>query len=89
MTLEDVNRAGELVVSRVSPTAKVSWGARVNSALKGTMHATVVLAGVESPFLTSGVGSLSLGAPVGEGKEVEVVKKEAPKKGFWGKLFSE
>jgi hypothetical protein len=55
------------------------------------MRATVVLAGVESPFL---VGTLSpfgvLGGPTGEGQQVEVVKKpEAPKKGFFGKLFSE
>jgi len=89
MTLEDVNRAGEIVVSRVSPTARVSWGARVNSTLKGTMHATVVLAGVESPFLKEGVLPFGLGAPLGEGQQVEVVKKEAPKKGFFGKLFSE
>ncbi len=88
MTLEDVNRAGELVVSRVSPTAKVSWGARVNSSLKGTMHATVVLAGVDSPFLMEGMPAVGLGA-LGEGKEVEVKKEAPPKKGFFGKLFSE
>jgi cell division protein FtsZ len=90
MTLEDVNRAGEIVISRISPTAKVSWGARVNSSRQGSMRATVVLAGVESPFL---VGNLSpfgvLEGPAGVGQQVEVVKKEAPKKGFFGKLFSE
>ncbi|MBS7656793.1 MAG: cell division protein FtsZ [Candidatus Bathyarchaeia archaeon] len=90
MTLEDVNRAGEIVVSRVSPTARVSWGARVNSALKGTMHATVVLAGVESPFLTGELPSLgTMVAPTGEGQQVEVKKEAPPKKGFFGKLFSE
>jgi len=88
MTLEDVNRAGEIVVSRVSPTARVSWGARVNSALKGTMHTTVVLAGVESPFLKEEVPPVSLGA-LGEAKEVEVKKEAPPKKGLFGKLFSE
>jgi cell division protein FtsZ len=90
MTLEDVNRAGEIVISRISPTAKVSWGARVNSSRQGSMRATVVLAGVESPFL---VGNLSpfgvLEGPAGVGQQVDVVKKEAPKKGFFGKLFSE
>ncbi len=85
MTLEDINRAGEIVVSRISPTAKVSWGARVNSSMQGSMRATVVLAGVESLFLKEG----GLGTPTGEGQQVEVVKKEAPKKGFWGNLFSE
>jgi cell division protein FtsZ len=92
MTLEDVNRAGEIVISRISPTARVSWGARVNSAMQGTMRATVVLAGVESPFL---VGTLApfgvLEGAAGAGQEVEVVKKpeEKPKKGLFGKLFSE
>jgi len=90
MTLEDINRAGEILVSRLSPTAKVSWGARVNSSRQGSMRATVVLAGVESPFLKEGVSPVGLGAPMGEGQQVEMVKKEAPpKKGFWGNLFSE
>lgn len=51
MTLEDVNRAGELVLKRVSPSAKVVWGARINPELDGRLRTTVVLAGVESPFL--------------------------------------
>lgn len=53
MTLEDVNRAAELVMEKISPTAKVSWGARINSELEDTMKAIVVLAGVDSPFLAS------------------------------------
>lgn len=52
MTLEDVNRAGELVLDRVSPDARVTWGARVTSDLDDRMKATVVLAGVDSPFLS-------------------------------------
>jgi cell division protein FtsZ len=91
MTLEDVNRAGEIVVSRVSPTARVSWGARVDSTMQGAMRATLVLASVESPFLVEGLAPFGVLAPTGAGQEVEVVKKpEAPaKKGFFGKLFSE
>jgi len=52
MTLEDVNRAGELVLERVSPDARVTWGARITSDLDDRMKATVVLAGVDSPFLS-------------------------------------
>jgi cell division protein FtsZ len=51
MTLDDVNRAGEIVISRIAPHAKVSWGARVNSKMPGSTRATIVLSGVESPFL--------------------------------------
>lgn len=51
MTLEDINRAGELILKRVSPGARVVWGARVNPELEGKLRATVVLAGVEGLFL--------------------------------------
>lgn len=52
MTLEDVKRAGELVLKSISKNAKVSWGAKVNRDLGESLRATVVLAGVESPFLS-------------------------------------
>jgi cell division protein FtsZ len=51
MTLEDVNEAGELVIERIASNARVSWGARINSTMQGSMRATIVLAGVDSPFL--------------------------------------
>jgi cell division protein FtsZ len=88
MTLEDVNRAGEIVLNRIAPNAKVSWGARINSKIQGAMRATVVLAGVESPFLVAGLipfGVLAE-APTEEGREVEVVgkpKEEEKKKRRW------
>ena len=66
MTLEDVNRAGELVLERVSPSARVTWGARVNSELGDRLRATIVLAGVDSPFLLE--------------RPKRKVKKERPKK---------
>ena len=88
MTLEDVNRAGEIVVGRVAPIARVSWGARVNSKLQVTMRATVVLAGVESVFLVEGLTPFAgLRGEVGEVKEVEVVQKpveEKKKRGLFG-----
>lgn len=51
MTLENVNRAGELVLERISPSARITWGAMVDRDLKDALRVTVVLAGVESPFL--------------------------------------
>lgn len=65
MTLEDINRAGELVMDKVSPNARVVWGAKVNSDLDGKLKAMVVLAGVESPFLME--------------REQAVIQKEQPK----------
>jgi cell division protein FtsZ len=94
MTLEDVNRAGEIVISRIAPNAKVSWGARVNSAMQGSLKATIVLAGVDSPFLVGGLAPFGVLREQlsGEGTEVDVVKKEEvtqEKKGLFGKLFSQ
>ena len=51
MTLDNVNRAGELVMEKISPSAIVIWGAMVDRDLKDKIRATVVLTGVESPFL--------------------------------------
>jgi len=90
MTLEDVNRAGELVINRISPTAKVSWGARVNSAMTGKIRTTVVLRSVGSPFL---VEELPAFTPLKEApkEEVEVEvkeeEKEEKKRGIFGGLF--
>lgn len=79
MTLEDVNRAGELVLERVSPTARVTWGARVNSELEDTIRTTVILAGVDSPFLTSKPKSAKREMQKKIAKKVSA-KKEAKKK---------
>ncbi|MCW4051207.1 MAG: cell division protein FtsZ [Candidatus Bathyarchaeota archaeon] len=51
MTLEDINRAGEMVLESVSRDARVIWGSKINPNLEGKIRATVVLAGVDSPFL--------------------------------------
>ncbi len=80
MTLENVAKAGEIVLSRISPTARVSWGARVNSKMEGTMRATIVLAGVQSPFFEAATQPAALAQPTGPALESEVVKKPEPKK---------
>ena len=93
MTLEDVTKAGEMVVSRIAPNAKVSWGARVNSKLQGAVKVTVVLAGVDSPFLVSGLepfGVLSRQSSSEEGKEVNVIEKtekNEERKGLFGRML--
>jgi cell division protein FtsZ len=78
MTLEDVNRAGEMVLDRVSPSARVIWGARVNSDLKDKLFATIVLAGVESPFLNKRPKEES---KAGKKETQKLVAKKTSKKG--------
>lgn len=93
MTLEDVTRAGEIVVSRIAPNARVSWGARVNSKMQGAIKVTVVLAGVDSPFLVQGLkpfGVLSGRQTSVEAEEVNVVEKterSEEKRGLFGRMI--
>ena len=92
MTLEDVNRAGEIVIERIAPNARVSWGARINSTLQGSIKATVVLAGVDSPFLVESLkpfASLKK-EPEGKAEEVEIIEQpqeKEEKRGFFERLF--
>jgi cell division protein FtsZ len=91
MTLEDVNKAGELVIDKISPNARVSWGARVNGKMEGGMSTTVVLAGVDSPFLIEQLPAFGALKPdTGRGMEVEIVEKplqEEKQHGFFRRVF--
>ena len=94
MTLEDVNRAGELVIDKIASNAKVSWGARVNSALQGSMRTTIVLAGVDSPFLVDDLKPFGVIKKMteSEAREVEVVEKtevRPVRKGLFGRIFGQ
>jgi len=52
MTLDEVTRAGQLVMHSLPKKAKIVWGARVNPALGERAHVMVVLTGIESAFLS-------------------------------------
>lgn len=73
MTLEEVNRAGELVLDSINKDARVVWGSKINPALDGKIRATVVLAGVESPFLLAEKKSVTV-------KKANTAKKSSKKK---------
>ncbi len=71
--------------------AKVSWGARVNSAMQDSMRATVVLAGVDSPFLVEELKPFGVIASRNtEAAEVAVAEEtpnEEEKKGRLRRIF--
>jgi len=52
ITLEEVTRAGELVMRSLPKKAKIVWGARVNPGMGKKAHVMVILTGVESLFLS-------------------------------------
>ena len=80
-----------MVVNRIASDARVSWGARVNSALQGSLRATLVLAGVDSPFLVEELKPFGVVKKMtAEKQEVEVLEKteERPsRKGVFGRIF--
>jgi len=51
MTLEDINRVGELVTESLDDDANVIWGARVSDNLKGRLIVMTIITGVKSPWI--------------------------------------
>ena len=52
MTLDDINRVGELATEALDEDANVIWGARVDEAMKGKIMVMTIITGVKSPYLT-------------------------------------
>lgn len=59
MTIEEANRVGEIVTEMMNDDALVIWGARVNPELGGKLKVTLVMTGVNSPYLLSGFGTIA------------------------------
>jgi len=51
MTLEEVNRAGELVTESLDDDANVIWGARVRDDMHGKITIMTIMTGVKSPWI--------------------------------------
>ncbi|MEM4264118.1 MAG: cell division protein FtsZ, partial [Candidatus Woesearchaeota archaeon] len=51
MTLEEINRVGELVTEHMDEDANVIWGARVTDDMKGKLMVMTIITGVNSPWI--------------------------------------
>ncbi|MDK2850000.1 MAG: cell division protein FtsZ [Candidatus Woesearchaeota archaeon] len=51
LTLEEVNRVGELVTAEMDPDANVIWGARVTDDMRGKLTVMTIITGVKSPWI--------------------------------------
>ena len=51
MTLDDINRIGELVTESMDADANVIWGARVQDDMKGRVTVMTIITGVQSPWI--------------------------------------
>ncbi|MFH0874379.1 MAG: cell division protein FtsZ [archaeon] len=75
MTLEDVNKVGELVTHSMDADANVIWGARVNDHMTGKVCVMTIITGVKSPWIV--------------GKETVAAKKAQSRKVFNDDLLIE
>lgn len=55
MTIEEVSKVGEIVSEMMNKNAVITWGAKVNPNLTGMLRVTLMMTGVHSPHLPSGV----------------------------------
>jgi len=51
MTLEEANKAAELITATLSPDANVIWGARIEEGMIGKMRIMSIITGVHSPYI--------------------------------------
>ncbi len=51
MTLDEINRVGELVTETMDEDANVIWGARVQDDMKGKIMVMTIITGVSSPWI--------------------------------------
>jgi len=51
MTLEDIEKVGELVTESLDDDANVIWGARVSEDMKGKLTVMTIITGVKSPWI--------------------------------------
>lgn len=51
MTLDEVNRVGEMVTASLDPDAMVTWGARVQDNMSGKLRVMTIITGVNSPYI--------------------------------------
>jgi cell division protein FtsZ len=58
MTVQEVDRVKELVEDKMGRGARVAWGARVNPSCEGSLKVTVVMTGVNSPYMRWGSSNM-------------------------------
>jgi len=63
MTLDEINRVGELVTEAMDEDANVIWGARVVENMTGKLTVMTIITGVKSPWILGKSDSRSARAP--------------------------
>jgi len=58
MTVQEVDRVKELVLDTIGHSARVAWGARVNTSIEGGLKVTLVTTGVNSSYMHYGLSNM-------------------------------
>ncbi|MAG08255.1 cell division protein FtsZ [Candidatus Woesearchaeota archaeon] len=67
LTLDDINKVGELVTESLDDDANVIWGARVSEDMKGKLTVMTIITGVESPWI---LGKEDYSKPTPQAQEI-------------------
>ncbi|MBS3097322.1 cell division protein FtsZ [Candidatus Woesearchaeota archaeon] len=67
MTLDEINRVGELVTESLDPDANVIWGARVDEQMKGKLTVMTIVTGVKSPWI---LGKIDYSRPSPQAQQI-------------------
>ena len=51
LTLDEVNKAGEMITSALDPDANVIWGARISESMTGKIRVMTIVTGINSPYV--------------------------------------
>jgi len=51
LTLDEVNKVGEIVTNALDPDAPVIWGARIDKEMTGKLRVMTIITGVTSPYV--------------------------------------
>ena len=70
LTLDEVNKVGEMVTEALDPDANVIWGARISNDMAGKLRVMTIITGVNSPYV------LGKSMPREMGKETAKVSEE-------------
>ncbi len=72
MTLDEINRIGELVTESLDEDANVIWGARVSEPMKGKITVMTIITGVKSPWILGKVDKQRAAASLRHGMATRV-----------------
>lgn len=67
MTLDEINKVGEIVTESLDDDANVIWGARINEDMKGKLTVMTIITGVNSPWI---LGKIDYKKPSAQAKKL-------------------